>query len=87
KFYNALICVALALQNHYLFIFQVRFISRFAHPSRTMVENPAYFLTNVSGALQIIIANYHESLKMSRDEFEAYTSGELAPPLNKGSCG
>lgn len=24
---------------------------------------------------------------MSRDEFESYTSGELAPPLNKGNCG
>ncbi|GMS87810.1 hypothetical protein PENTCL1PPCAC_9985, partial [Pristionchus entomophagus] len=86
EFLPALIYVLLK-GNPPLIQSNVRFISRFALPSRTMSGEPAYFFTNVSGALQFVQDINHESLKMSRDEFEAYTSGELAPPLNKGSCG
>ncbi|KAF8357858.1 rabx-5, partial [Pristionchus pacificus] len=86
EFLPALIYVLLK-GNPPLIQSNVRFISRFALPSRTMSGEPAYFFTNVSGALQFVQDINHESLKMSRDEFESYTSGELAPPLNKGNCG
>ncbi|CAD6200065.1 unnamed protein product [Caenorhabditis auriculariae] len=64
----------------------VKFISRFALPSRVMSGESAYFFTNLSCALQFVQDMNHNSLKMERSEFEAYTSGQLAPPLNAANC-
>ncbi|GMR40585.1 hypothetical protein PMAYCL1PPCAC_10780, partial [Pristionchus mayeri] len=86
EFLPALIYVLLK-GNPPLIQSNINFISRFALPSRTMSGEPAYFFTNVSGALHYVQNINHESLKMSKDDFESYTSGELAPPLNKGTCG
>uniref|UniRef100_A0A1I7TM97 Rab5 GDP/GTP exchange factor n=1 Tax=Caenorhabditis tropicalis TaxID=1561998 RepID=A0A1I7TM97_9PELO len=60
----------------------VKFISRFAIPSRLMSGEAAYFFTNLSCALEFARNMNHESLQMEKTEFEAYTSGHLAPPLS-----
>lgn len=60
----------------------VKFISRFAIPARLMSGEAAYFFTNLSCALEFARNMNHESLQMERAEFEAYTSGHLAPPLS-----
>ncbi|MFH4974174.1 hypothetical protein AB6A40_000883 [Gnathostoma spinigerum] len=65
----------------------VKFISRFALPSRVMSGESGYYFTNLSCALQFIQTMNAESLKMPREEFEAYTSGSQAPPLNEANCG
>ncbi|VDM56700.1 unnamed protein product [Angiostrongylus costaricensis] len=72
----------------------VKFISRFALPSRIMSgesvgnkEVSGYFFTNLSCALQFVQDMNYASLKMEQSEFEAYTSGDLVPPLNMMSCG
>ncbi|CAB3402072.1 unnamed protein product [Caenorhabditis bovis] len=64
----------------------VKFISRFALPTRVMSGESAYFFTNLSCALQFVQDMNHESLKMDKCEFEAYTSGQLAPPLSVVNC-
>ncbi|XGW16084.1 hypothetical protein V3C99_001493 [Haemonchus contortus] len=65
----------------------VKFISRFALPSRIMSGESGYFFTNLSCALQFVQDMNYASLKMERSEFEAYTSGDLVPPLNMINCG
>ncbi|VDM47427.1 unnamed protein product, partial [Toxocara canis] len=65
----------------------VKFISRFALPSRVMSGESGYYFTNLSCALQFIQNMNAESLKMPREEFEAYTSGHQVPPLNEKNCG
>ncbi|CAI2348306.1 unnamed protein product [Caenorhabditis sp. 36 PRJEB53466] len=60
----------------------VKFISRYAIPARLMSGEAAYFFTNLSCALQFAQNMNHESLQMEKTEFEAYTSGHLAPPLS-----
>ncbi|KAK6014884.1 vacuolar sorting protein 9 domain protein [Ostertagia ostertagi] len=65
----------------------VKFISRFALPSRIMSGESGYFFTNLSCALQFVQDMNYASLKMERSEFEAYTSGDLVPPLNMMNCG
>ncbi|CAL2036463.1 CBN-RABX-5 protein [Caenorhabditis brenneri] len=60
----------------------VKFISRFAIPARLMSGEAAYFFTNLSCALEFARNMNHESLQMEKNEFEAYTSGQLAPPLS-----
>uniref|UniRef100_A0A0K0DFI7 A20-type domain-containing protein n=1 Tax=Angiostrongylus cantonensis TaxID=6313 RepID=A0A0K0DFI7_ANGCA len=65
----------------------VKFISRFALPSRIMSGESGYFFTNLSCALQFVQDMNYASLKMEQSEFEAYTSGDLVPPLNMMSCG
>lgn len=60
----------------------VKFISRFAIPARLMSGEAAYFFTNLSCALEFARNMNHESLQMEKSEFEAYTSGHLAPPLS-----
>ncbi|WKX99624.1 hypothetical protein Q1695_014479 [Nippostrongylus brasiliensis] len=65
----------------------VKFISRFALPSRIMSGESGYFFTNLSCALQFVQDMNYASLKMERAEFEAYTSGDLVPPLNMMNCG
>uniref|UniRef100_A0A0N5AX26 Rab5 GDP/GTP exchange factor n=1 Tax=Syphacia muris TaxID=451379 RepID=A0A0N5AX26_9BILA len=65
----------------------VTFISRFALPSRVMSGESGYYFTNLSCALQFIQNMNAESLKMPKDEFEAYTSGRQVPPLNEKNCG
>uniref|UniRef100_A0A1I7WWL2 Ovule protein n=1 Tax=Heterorhabditis bacteriophora TaxID=37862 RepID=A0A1I7WWL2_HETBA len=37
--------------------------------------------------MQFVQDMNHDSLKMERTEFEAYTSGDLVPPLNMMNCG
>ncbi|PAV65380.1 hypothetical protein WR25_19305 isoform D [Diploscapter pachys] len=64
----------------------VKFISRFALASRVMSGESGYFFTNLSCALQFVQEMNHESLRMNQDEFEAYTSGHLAPPLSLMNC-
>lgn len=46
-----------------------------------------YYFTNVSCALQFVQNMNAESLKMPREEFEAYTSGHQVPPLNAMNMG
>ncbi|KJH43554.1 a20-like zinc finger [Dictyocaulus viviparus] len=65
----------------------VKFISRFALPSRIMSGESGYFFTNLSCALQFVQDMNYASLKMDRSEFEAYTSGDLVPPLHEMNCG
>lgn len=65
----------------------VKFISRFALPSRIMSGESGYYFTNLSCALQFVQNMNAESLKMPREEFEAYTSGHQVPPLNETNCG
>ncbi|KAL6728649.1 hypothetical protein Aduo_010401 [Ancylostoma duodenale] len=65
----------------------VKFISRFALPTRIMSGESGYFFTNLSCALQFVQDMNYASLKMERSEFEAYTSGDLVPPLNMMNCG
>ncbi|KAK6739788.1 hypothetical protein RB195_008343 [Necator americanus] len=65
----------------------VKFISRFALPTRVMSGESGYFFTNLSCALQFVQDMNYASLKMERSEFEAYTSGDLVPPLNMMNCG
>uniref|UniRef100_A0A915C615 Rab5 GDP/GTP exchange factor n=1 Tax=Parascaris univalens TaxID=6257 RepID=A0A915C615_PARUN len=65
----------------------VKFISRFALPSRVMSGESGYYFTNLSCALQFIQNMNAESLKMPKEEFEAYTSGHQVPPLNEKNCG
>ncbi|VDD92040.1 unnamed protein product [Enterobius vermicularis] len=65
----------------------VKFISRFALPSRVMSGESGYYFTNLSCALQFIQNMNAESLKMPKEEFEAYTSGSQVPPLNDKNCG
>ncbi|EFO86547.1 CRE-RABX-5 protein [Caenorhabditis remanei] len=60
----------------------VKFISRFAIPARLMSGEAAYFFTNLSCALEFARNMNHESLQMEKAEFEAYTTGHLAPPLS-----
>ncbi|CAP35824.2 Protein CBR-RABX-5 [Caenorhabditis briggsae] len=60
----------------------VKFISRFAVPARLMSGEAAYFFTNLSCALEFARNMNHESLQMEKAEFEAYTSGHMAPPLS-----
>lgn len=65
----------------------VKFISRFALPARVMSGESGYYFTNLSCALQFIQNMNAESLKMPKEEFEAYTSGRQVPPLNEKNCG
>ncbi|KAJ1347720.1 VPS9, variant 2 [Parelaphostrongylus tenuis] len=65
----------------------VKFISRFALPSRIMSGESGYFFTSLSCALQFVQDMNYASLKMEQSEFEAYTSGDLVPPLNMMNCG
>ncbi|VDK49461.1 unnamed protein product [Anisakis simplex] len=65
----------------------VKFISRFALPSRVMSGESGYYFTNLSCALQFIQNMNADSLKMPREEFEAYTSGNQVPPLSEKNCG
>ncbi|CAI5444299.1 unnamed protein product [Caenorhabditis angaria] len=64
----------------------VKFISRFSTPNRVMSGETAYFFTHLSCALQFVQEMNHESLRMEKTEFEAYTSGQLAPPLSAINC-
>ncbi|KHJ79351.1 hypothetical protein OESDEN_21004 [Oesophagostomum dentatum] len=52
-----------------------------------MSGESGYFFTNLSCALQFVQDMNYASLKMDRSEFEAYTSGDLVPPLNMMNCG
>ncbi|VDK46399.1 unnamed protein product [Cylicostephanus goldi] len=52
-----------------------------------MSGESGYFFTNLSCALQFVQDMNYASLKMERSEFEAYTSGDLVPPLNMMNCG
>lgn len=46
-----------------------------------------YYFTNLSCALQFVQNMNAESLKMPKEEFEAYTSGRQVPPLNTMNSG
>ncbi|CAG9530620.1 unnamed protein product [Cercopithifilaria johnstoni] len=65
----------------------VKFVSRFALPARVLSGESGYYFTNVSCALQFVQNMNAESLKMPREEFEAYTSGHQVPPLNAMNMG
>ncbi|EJW86369.1 hypothetical protein WUBG_02720 [Wuchereria bancrofti] len=65
----------------------VKFVSRFALPARVLSGESGYYFTNVSCALQFVQNMNAESLKMPKEEFEAYTSGHQVPPLNAMNMG
>uniref|UniRef100_A0A915PXJ8 Rab5 GDP/GTP exchange factor n=1 Tax=Setaria digitata TaxID=48799 RepID=A0A915PXJ8_9BILA len=65
----------------------VKFVSRFALPTRVLSGESGYYFTNVSCALQFVQNMDAESLKMPKEEFEAYTSGQQVPPLNAMNMG
>ncbi|CAJ0578980.1 unnamed protein product, partial [Mesorhabditis spiculigera] len=65
----------------------VKYISRYALPHRVMSGESGYFFTNLSCALQFVQNMNHESLKMDKREFEAYTSGQIQPPPSAANCG
>ncbi|EFO22399.2 Rab5 GDP/GTP exchange factor [Loa loa] len=65
----------------------VKFVSRFALPVRVLSGESGYYFTNVSCALQFVQNMNAESLKMPKQEFEAYTSGREVPPLNAMNMG
>ncbi|KAM3723255.1 Rab5 GDP/GTP exchange factor [Dirofilaria immitis] len=65
----------------------VKFVSRFALPTRILSGESGYYFTNVSCALQFVQNMNAESLKMPKEEFEAYTSGHQVPPLNAMNMG
>ncbi|KAK0426169.1 hypothetical protein QR680_009568 [Steinernema hermaphroditum] len=65
----------------------LKFISRFSLPFRVMRGESGYYFTNLSCALQFVQNMNAESLNMPKDEFEGYTSGRQAVPLNKLNCG
>ncbi|KAE9552461.1 hypothetical protein FO519_004313 [Halicephalobus sp. NKZ332] len=67
--------------NPPLILSNMKFISRFALPSRIMRGESGYYFTNLSCALQFIQDMNADSLHMDKEEFEAYTSGRLAVPL------
>ncbi|VDO37579.1 unnamed protein product [Onchocerca flexuosa] len=65
----------------------VKFVSRFALPARVLSGESGYYFTNLSCALQFVQNMNAESLKMPKEEFEAYTSGHQVPPLNAMNMG
>jgi hypothetical protein len=81
EFLPALIYIILHA-NPPLILSNMKFISRFALPSRVMRGESGYYFTNLSCALQFIQDMNAESLHMDKEEFEAYTSGRLGVPLN-----
>ncbi|KAK6046768.1 hypothetical protein COOONC_15727 [Cooperia oncophora] len=60
---------------------------RCSHKIFEALKESGYFFTNLSCALQFVQDMNYASLKMERSEFEAYTSGDLVPPLNIMNCG
>jgi hypothetical protein len=44
-----------------------------------------YYYTNLCCALKFVQNLNADSLKMPRDEFEAYTSGQMIPPINEAN--
>uniref|UniRef100_A0A914UN01 Rab5 GDP/GTP exchange factor n=1 Tax=Plectus sambesii TaxID=2011161 RepID=A0A914UN01_9BILA len=65
----------------------LKFISRFALPTRVMSGESGYYFTNLSCALQFVQNMNADSLRMPKEEFEAYTSGNQVPPLTESNCG
>ena len=66
-------------------ISNVGFISRFALPARVDMGVAGYFYTNLSCAMKFVQDLNADCLKMSKEEFEGYTSGHLIPPFNESS--
>ncbi|VDN07767.1 unnamed protein product [Thelazia callipaeda] len=73
--------------NPPLILSNIKFVSRFALPTRVMSGESGYYFTNVSCALQFIQNMNADTLKMPKEEFEAYTSGSQVPPLNTMNMG
>lgn len=67
--------------NPPLILSNMKFISRFALPLRIMRGESGYYFTNLSCAVQFIQDMNADSLHMDKEEFEAYTSGQLTVPL------
>src|SRR5688500_17812892 len=72
--------------NPPLILSNLKFISRFALLSRVIRGESGYYFTNLSCALQFIQDMNAESLRMRKDEFEAYTTGKQMAPLVNRDC-
>uniref|UniRef100_A0A7E4VN54 Rab5 GDP/GTP exchange factor n=1 Tax=Panagrellus redivivus TaxID=6233 RepID=A0A7E4VN54_PANRE len=85
EFLPALIYVILR-SNPPLILSNMKFISRFALQHRIMLGESGYYFTNLSCALQFIQDMNADSLQMDKEQFEAYTSGKLAVPIQSREC-
>lgn len=86
EFLPALIHVILA-GNPPLLQSNINFISRFALQRRLMSGEAGYYFTNLCCAKNFVQNMSADSLKVSKEEFEAYTSGQIAPPRSVANCG
>ena len=86
EFLPALIHV-LIIGNPPLVQSNLNFVQRFALQRRRMSGQAGYFFTNLVCAKNFVQNMGPDSLKLSREEFEAYTSGQLAPPRSEANCG